>query len=91
LQIRYEFEAPKGGRFFRYGCGVTVIDKQEPFWWDKEARRWIYFDPNKSLSTHAPCRTFKAFKRHVRKHYEELKGREVIWANRFYNITAFVE
>jgi len=34
-------------------------------------------------TSHAPCRSFKAFKRHLRRHHEKLKGQKVTFVHRF--------
>lgn len=38
---------------------------------------------SKGGSSHAPCRSFKAFKRHVRRHADKLKGCKVIYCHRY--------
>lgn len=87
----FEFEAPRGYRIFRYGCGVTAKDAS--IWYSYKHNRWFpegKIPKNSLISTHANARTFKAFKRHLRKHGEPLKGATVVWVNRYigYNITA---
>jgi hypothetical protein len=80
------FEAEKGTRVHRYGWGVTVFPNtiNDRFWWCRHRRQWVSLDNNThGLSTHAPCKTFKAFKRHIKKHQETLKGFTVVWVNRF--------
>lgn len=43
----------------------------------------------KGGGSHAPCRSFKAFKSHLRRHHEKLKGCEVTFCHRFlgHNVT----
>lgn len=95
---KFEFEQPPGarilsGRFFgvcHYGHA------QEDFvdlWWFDEARRWAPIDElnhKYTASSHAPVRSFKAFKRHLRKHPELKQVEEVVLVSKFvgYNITA---
>lgn len=60
-----------------------------PFlWWCYDERRWVgcderITDGSRRYSSHAPCRTYKAFKRHLRKHSEMLAGREVVLLSRY--------
>ena len=79
--MNIEFQAPLGSRFLRrYIMGITTFDG---LWWCHETKRWVD-DVRKApgvASTHAPCRSYKAFLRHLRKH-PELKGHEVILVSR---------
>jgi hypothetical protein len=62
-------------------------------WWDYGNRRWISDsvfpwgkgNPERafSSSSNAPCRSFAAFKRHLRKHGQELRSRRVRLVSRF--------
>jgi hypothetical protein len=81
MMNEFIFEAPTRSRFHRYGMGVTTF---EGLWWSFDQRKWVR-DTNGEggHSTHAPCRTFRAFKRHIRKHAAELYGVNVILTNRF--------
>jgi hypothetical protein len=91
---KFEFEQPAGarilsGRFF----GVCHFDDKADLWWGEDERRWAPFDELHNMDvccTHAPVRSFKAFKRHLRKHPELKKVEEVILVSRFigYNIKA---
>lgn len=91
-QWNFEFDAPVGTRIKRSRfCGITVAEPG--VWWDKTNRRWrddseIAWGKNNperdyDLSSHAPCRSFKAFQRHLRKHSEKLAGRKVRLVSRF--------
>ena len=81
-------EHPVGSRCMRYGFGVSVMSG-DALWWCDERRAWTTLDDNKSgLSNVAPCRTVKAFKRHLRRHAEVLSGRLVVWNGRFDSVTA---
>ena len=79
--MKIEFQAPRGSRFLRrYIIGITTFGG---LWWCFETKRWVD-DVRKApgrASNYAPCRTYKAFLRHVRKH-PELKGHEVILVSR---------
>ena len=77
--------------------GITTWTRdndQPPLWWCHETRRWVTstLDLKGSGSTHAPCRSYKAFERHLKKHVAELEGYEVVLESRFhgYNVTARV-
>ena len=79
---KYEFEAPVGTRVLKRFFGVT---NYEDLWFCSELNEWVNIDgvpENYGASTHALCRSFKAFKRHLRKH-PELRGTEVILTSRF--------
>jgi hypothetical protein len=89
----FEFEAPVGARVLgsRF-IGITVEGDDCP-WWDCDNRRWRADDeiawgkgnPDRdyTLSSHAPCRSFKAFKRHLRRHGHKLAGHKVRLVCRF--------
>ncbi|KZX78266.1 hypothetical protein A3715_10385 [Oleiphilus sp. HI0009] len=71
------FEAEKGERLHRYFWGVTT-NTPERLWWNQDLKKWEeYPTKNCNYSTHAPCRTLRAFKRMLRKN-PELKGRCVL-------------
>lgn len=64
-----EFEAPLGARLHRYYCGITHFAGPN-LWWSYEKREWLPGAEcgERGYSNHAPCRTLRAFKRHLRKH-----------------------
>lgn len=77
--------------------GITTFTRnkdQPPLWWCHETRRWVTstLDLPEGGSTHAPCRSLKAFERHLKKHVAELEGYEVVLVHRFvgYEVTAKV-
>ena len=77
--------------------GVTTFrrtDDQPSLWWCYKTRRWVTsaLDLPEGGSTHAPCKSYKAFERHLKKHAEELYGYEVVLVSRFegHNVTARV-
>ena len=99
MKMMMEFEAPLGQRIMNsgFGIGITTLvqgSDQPPLWWCYETRRWVTstLDVKGSGSTHAPCRSYKAFRRHLKKHVAELEGYEVVLVHRFegYNIKARV-
>jgi hypothetical protein len=77
--------------------GITTFTRdndQPPLWWCYKTRKWVTstLDLPEGGSTHASCRSYKAFERHLKKHVAELEGYEVVLESRFhgYNITAQV-
>lgn len=95
----YKFDAPAGERMLKRFRSVTTWGKnkgQPILWWCYATRTFRESDTDlgyrsfaKGASSHAPIRSFKAFKRFLRKH-PELKGYEVVLCNRFedHNVTA---
>lgn len=74
------FEAAKGTRFHRYFWAVTLTEvTEEKLWWNNNTRTWepLRTSDTDSYSTHAPCRTLKAFERMLRKN-PQIKGRCVL-------------
>jgi hypothetical protein len=77
------------------GITTFTLDKDQlPLWWCRKTRKWVtsIVDATEGASTHAPCRSYKAFERHLKKHVAELEGYEVILVSRFdgYDVTAWV-
>ena len=65
------FDAPRGHRLHRYFIGVTIdFESSLNLWWYPKMREWAPSAeyPNEAMSTHAKCRTLKAYKRMLRKH-----------------------
>jgi hypothetical protein len=98
MKMMLGFEAPMGQRImnsrFMGVTAWTLSNEQPPLWWCYKTRKWVTstLDLPEGGSTHAPCRSFKAFERHLKKHVAELEGYEVILVSRFegYKITARV-
>lgn len=91
-EIELQFDAPKGTRIHNRFLGVTVFT-DAALWWGENDRRWgLFVGRTGVLSSHASCRTVKAFKRHLRKHSEALAGCEVVLCSRFvgHDVRAFV-
>lgn len=75
------------------GWSDPKIDFDDMMWWDNDNRIWRKSsdvawgknNPNRTyaLSSSAPCRSFAAFKRHLRKHRSELQGMRVVLVSRF--------
>ena len=84
-----DHDLPVGSRVMRYGMGVSAWGDGETLWWCRERRMWTTLDDNRTgLSSHAPCKTVRAFRRHLRRHGPALAGRVVVWSGRFGNVTA---
>jgi hypothetical protein len=96
--IGVRFEAGWGQRILNSrftGITTFTLDKdQPPLWWCRKTRKWVtsYINATEGASTHAPCRSYKAFERHLKKHVAMLEGYEVILVHRFdgYDVTARV-
>lgn len=91
----FSFEAPHGytiksSRFM----WITHFDASIDLWWSDKLQKWASLtelqDNNSDATNGASCRSFKAFKRHLRKHPELKQVEEVVLVSRFvgYNITA---
>src|SRR6478752_1357633 len=99
--LEFVFEQPPGGRLHRWGRSVTVRwnndgERDGSIWWDSATRRWITDDERRErdccASSHCErVRTFRAFKRHVRKHRYMLLGHRVIWCSRWMNHEVYVD
>jgi len=91
-EIELQFDAPKGSRVHNRFLGVQIFT-DTPLWWGEKDRKWgLFVGRTGDLSSHATCRTVKAFKRHLRKHRHDLAGCEVMLCSRFigHHVRAFV-
>lgn len=80
--IVFKFEAPKGSRVLRSRfLGIqTDGDKR----WSRQRKRWLSDDfGNAGYSNTAPCRSFAAFRGHIRRHRADLIGERVRLVSRF--------
>ena len=92
MSEKLEYEAPQGKRIARYFTGVTHFAPKtaESLWWFPSRRCWdVLGSGDPPYSTHAPCRTLKAFRRHLKKH-SNLLG-EVVLVNQYigFNVTVW--
>lgn len=84
---QYSFDVAAGTRVLRSRfIGITHYTRNTDLWWATDQRRWC--KPSEMLvrevySNVAPCNSFKAFKRHLRKHPELQAVDEVILVSRF--------
>lgn len=91
----FAFEAPFGARILssRF-MWITHFDASIDLWWSDKLQKWASLtelQDNNSDATNGPsCRSFKAFKRHLRKHPELQQLDEVILVSRYrgYDIIA---
>ena len=90
---QFEFEAPVKTRILRnHFFGIqhySVVDK----WFSPGQKKWLPVDDierEQGFSNTANCRSFKAFKRHLRKNPELQECGEVVLQSRFmgHNIIA---
>ena len=83
------FEAPLRQRILRNRfIGITVVrnDDQHFLWWCIATRKWVTSNTHmpQGGSTHADCKSYRAFLRHLRKH-PELKGHVVYLVSCFHD------
>lgn len=87
-----EFDAPVGtrilsSRFF----GITQFSDAD-LWWSYTYKKWLSSEKcNGNCSSHKRVGSFKAFRRHLRKHPELQACDEVVLVSKFvgHNIRAF--
>lgn len=98
FKVSYIWDVPTGQRILNSRfMGITTFSltfDQPHLWWCYKTRRWVtcISMATGGASTHAPCNSYKAFQRHLKKHAEELEGYEVILVSRFegHDVTARV-
>ena len=81
---QFYFDAPKGSRILRSRfIGITFFALD--LWWSYEHKKWLPMAECgvKGASSTVPCRSFKAFKSHLRRHPELQTGETVTLASRF--------
>lgn len=94
--MKITFEAPYRHRILKSQFrGITVWrrDPEQPMlWWDHDKREWTA-NPKilGAYSTNAPCKSYAAFLRHVKKHKHMLQGYEVQLVNRYIGYCVQVE
>jgi len=86
---QFEFEAPVKMRILRnrffgiqHYCEDGMVDK----WFAEVQKKWLAsrdIDPSEGYSNTANCRSFKAFKRHLRKNPELQECCPVVLVSRF--------
>ena len=91
IEWQFYFDAPKGTRILRSRFfGITTFDLN--LWWSCEHKKWLPLEECgvQGASSTAPCRSFKAFKGHLRRHPELQTGGNVTLCSRFvgHDITA---
>ena len=89
----FHFDQPKPGRILRSRF-FHMTHFNGDLWYSDELRRWGSFEEFEALgvsySSGRMCRSFKAFKRHLRKHPELLACEEIVLVSRYvgYDIRA---
>ena len=87
----FKFDAPVGSRILNSRFfGVTHF-ADEDLWWSYTHKRWLPLAKCIGTSSNTKIvRSFKAFKRHLRKHPELIACGEVVLVSRYvgHNITA---
>ena len=86
----FEFQAPYGDQCKKLGWMITTRNT-ENCWWSHDEQIWKDNCSGGDHGTHTHCTTFKAFKRHLRKHKElHIEGAEVILVSHYkdYDIKA---
>jgi hypothetical protein len=80
--MKVTYQQTKGRRIKRFGfLGVTVM-RGDSMWWSYDLRKWVSFEElprpsKKGASTHAPCRSVRAFKRMLRDN-PSIRGRATL-------------
>lgn len=80
----FYFDAPKGTRILRSRFhGITQFSMD--LWWSYEYKKWLPMAECgvQGASSTVRCRSFKAFKSHLRRHPELQTGETVTLASRF--------
>lgn len=93
--MKIDFDAPKGSRLNKNFYGITIYNKNnnEPnYWWDNIDKKWITntSDTKNEFSNYCPCKSLKAFKRHVRKHMNHINNVEIRLSSNFVGYDCWV-
>jgi len=84
MEWRFEFDAPVGERMMRRFWGVTL--NKDDLWFGHEEKKWLESTAQSTGGAsnwdHAP-RTFKAFKRYLKRHPELSACQEVTLGSLF--------
>lgn len=74
--MKLKFDKPRGQRVMRRFHGIEIVDGND-CWWDETNKKWDDISNIRgSCSNFFPCKTVRAFKRHIRKHSSYMgKGR----------------
>lgn len=86
-----QFQAPAGERVGYGFFGVTVMDGPSR-WWAEDSRRWVdHTGVDECISSHAPCRSLRAFRRHLKRHSASLAGCKVVLVSRWKGCDVFAQ
>jgi hypothetical protein len=87
----FEFQAPVGSRILNSRF-IGVTNYYGDLWWSHEHKKWLplFEVGNEGASNFADCRSFKAFKKHLKRHPELKEADFVVLVSRFigHNIAA---
>ena len=89
---KFKFEAPAGSRVMKQGfiwitCYPTLKESQvvAPNY-NEKLGRWVYDSTWTSTASGECIKSFKAFKKYLRKHPElQIEGVDVVLVNKYYN------
>ena len=90
---KYTFEAPVRTRILRSRFFGVITWCDDGLWFERKSNKWYKMEdtPNEGyISNVARCSSFKAFKRHLRKHPKLKSQQEVVLRSRYvgYDIVA---
>ena len=68
--LKMKYDKPKGQRLKRY---FRCINATNGLWWVPELNEWSEFSTGMDMQNFCPCKTVRAFRRHLRKH-PEIRG-----------------
>jgi hypothetical protein len=80
---KFEFEAPAGTRVLSRGFWSITHFHEKNRWWCYKQKRWTNKYGDEGATSGYYCRSFKAFKRHLRKHPELKECGEITLVSRF--------
>jgi hypothetical protein len=75
--MKMRFDKQKGQRLHKQFRGITNFSGM---WWLHDSKRWVDKLPmplTEIAGTTAPCRTLRAFRRHLKKH-PNIKGKAIL-------------
>lgn len=88
-KLKFNFHAPRGCRVMSGGFGATQLNIDDnDYTWSIEHKKWTKYENrgNHGCASNAPCKTFRAFKRMLRKNPHMIGN--LIWChkNEYFNI-----
>lgn len=89
--MKITYEAPKGWRVKNRSIfGVSIFPFEgHTFWWSLDRKEWIEYDKlfdTESISTIAPVKSYRAFRRHIKRKCKDLpKQTKIVLCCRYSN------